>query len=47
MGSAQHRIHVLDRHYRDLGIGVTVGMPTRAAGSGATYSAVFGGRTRG
>ena len=45
MGSPQHRIHILDRRYRDLGIGVTVGVPTQAAGSGATYSAVFGGRT--
>jgi uncharacterized protein YkwD len=47
MGSPQHRIHILDRRYRDLGIGVTVGLPTGAAGSGATYSAVFAGRTIG
>ena len=46
MRSPQHRIHILDRHYRDLGLGVTVGLPTGAADRGATYSAVFGGRTR-
>jgi len=47
MGSPQHRIQILDGRYLDLGIGVTVGLPTREAGSGATYSAVFGGRTLG
>lgn len=47
MSSPQHRIHILDRRYRDLGIGVTVGMPTRRGGGGATYSAVFGARTLG
>lgn len=44
MGSPQHRIHILQRRYRDIGIGVTFGSPLPEGGPGATYSAVFGGR---
>ena len=47
MGSPEHRIHVLDARYRDIGIGVSNGSPRGDGGPGATYTAVFGGRGRG
>jgi uncharacterized protein YkwD len=46
MASPGHRQQVLQRHYRDIGIGVTSGTPSPRGGPGGTYSAVFGARVR-
>jgi uncharacterized protein YkwD len=44
MASSEHRRHVLDPRYRDVGIGIANGSPRDGGGPGATYAAVFGGR---
>jgi uncharacterized protein YkwD len=44
MRSTDDRAKVLDRNFRDIGIGVSRGVPTRAGGRGATYAVVFGRR---
>lgn len=43
MHSAGHRANILQRSYRELGIGVKLGVPT-AGGAGATYTVDFGAR---
>jgi uncharacterized protein YkwD len=41
MNSPGHRANVLKRSYREIGVGVVTGTPSRG-GSGATYTADFG-----
>jgi uncharacterized protein YkwD len=43
MHSAGHRANILQRSYREVGIGVELGVPS-AGGSGATYTVDFGAR---
>lgn len=45
MASPFHRTQVLAAHFRDVGIGVARGAPMPVDTPGATYSAVFGGRS--
>jgi uncharacterized protein YkwD len=42
MRSAPHRDVLLDRRYRDVGVGVALGNPVGAGGVSATYSAELG-----
>jgi uncharacterized protein YkwD len=42
MNSEGHRKNMLNPEYREIGIGVVVGNPARADGSGATYANAFG-----
>lgn len=45
MKSRGHRVNVLSRRYRHIGVGVTAGSPTSLGGrSAATYTANFGSR---
>lgn len=45
MGSAGHRSILLDRRYRELGVGLVLGSPARTAGRAAsTLTLVFGRR---
>jgi len=47
MQSPGHRRNILDRRYRDIGIGIAVGAPEEVDGaSAATYSTVFGHRSK-
>jgi uncharacterized protein YkwD len=43
MASPGHRANILRRSYREVGIGITTGVPTDGA-SGGTYTADFGAR---
>jgi Cysteine-rich secretory protein family len=45
MGSSSHRAILLDRTYRDVGIGVTLGLPVDLSGAGATAVLDFGARS--
>ncbi|MCW3045844.1 MAG: hypothetical protein JWO74_128 [Solirubrobacterales bacterium] len=48
MASPPHRANILDRHFREIGIGVVAGAPAKL-GPGeqaATYATEFGGRVR-
>ena len=42
MNSEGHRHNILNPEYREVGIGVVVGNPSQADGSGATYANAFG-----
>jgi uncharacterized protein YkwD len=46
MHSPEHRANILNRRYREIGIGIAGGAPVRAfaAAPGATYATDFGGR---
>jgi uncharacterized protein YkwD len=44
MRSAGHRDNVLNRRFRDVGVGVAPGAPAKAAGPAATYTSDFGYR---
>jgi uncharacterized protein YkwD len=48
MHSPGHRANILNRRFREIGIGVASGAPVRdgAAKSGATYATEFGLRRR-
>jgi uncharacterized protein YkwD len=46
MHSPGHRHNILTRAFRDIGVGVAIGVPVLAGGSGATYVNEFGQRTR-
>jgi uncharacterized protein YkwD len=43
MASPEHRANILKRAYREVGIGIVVGVPSDR-GAGATYTADFGVR---
>jgi uncharacterized protein YkwD len=45
MHSPEHRRNILDRHFRDAGLGIAVGLPVPGS-SGATYVNEFGHRSR-
>jgi uncharacterized protein YkwD len=45
MHSSGHRANILNRRFRDIGIGIAMGTPVGANG-GATYTTDFGTRTR-
>ena len=42
MNSAGHRDNLLNPAYRQIGVGVALGNPARADGTGATYATAFG-----
>jgi uncharacterized protein YkwD len=42
MSSPEHRANILQRGYRELGVGVAIGTPKPGLGSGATYTVDFG-----
>ena len=42
MNSPGHRDNILNPEYREIGIGVVTGNPSRADGAGATYATTFG-----
>ena len=45
MHSPGHRANILSRHFREMGVGVAVGIPGGAGGmGGATYAVDFGAR---
>jgi uncharacterized protein YkwD len=45
MRSGEHRSILLDRRYRELGVGLVLGTPARArAGAASTLTLVFGSR---
>jgi len=46
MRSSGHRANILQRSFREIGIGIETGLPVRlsAAQSGATYTTDFGFR---
>lgn len=44
MRSAAHKAIVLDRRFRDIGVGLTLGAPVDGMGQGATLSLSFGRR---
>jgi uncharacterized protein YkwD len=44
MKSPDHRANILRRSYREVGIGIVVGVPT-SGGTGATFTADFGARS--
>jgi uncharacterized protein YkwD len=48
MHSPGHRANILDRGFREIGIGVALGVPVRlsAGAAGATYATEFGRRSR-
>jgi uncharacterized protein YkwD len=42
MHSAGHRANILDRDFKEIGVGIVPGSPSGAAGDGATYVTDFG-----
>lgn len=44
MNSAGHRANILNGAYRDIGVGIALGVPVVGGGSGATYVNEFGHR---
>jgi len=45
MGSKYHRANILDRRYREIGLGVAIGSPTEGSGDdAASYTTVFGAK---
>jgi uncharacterized protein YkwD len=42
--SPGHRANILDRRFREIGVGIASGAPVRATGPGATYTTDFGVR---
>jgi uncharacterized protein YkwD len=44
MNSPPHRENILDTSFREIGLGVAVGVPQQDAGDGATYTTDFGVR---
>ncbi|MDP9401440.1 MAG: CAP domain-containing protein, partial [Actinomycetota bacterium] len=42
MRSPGHRRNVLDRRFREVGLGIAAGVAGTAAGAGATYASQFG-----
>ena len=46
MASPGHRANILDRRYREIGLGLSPGNPARGDGAGATYATTFGQAAR-
>jgi uncharacterized protein YkwD len=46
MNSTPHRHNILYSDFREIGIGVAVGVPDPSLGAGATYSTEFGAKSR-
>jgi uncharacterized protein YkwD len=44
MHSPAHRANILDRHFREIGIGIVVGAPVGGVANAATYASEFGAR---
>lgn len=44
MNSAGHRVNILNRGFREIGVGIAPGTPNRAYGDGGTYVTDFGAR---
>jgi uncharacterized protein YkwD len=44
MNSPPHRENILDTTFREIGMGIAVGVPQQGAGDGATYTTDFGVR---
>ena len=44
MSSAGHRANILRAKFREIGIGIEIGVPVRGSRSGATYTEDFGFR---
>lgn len=44
MNSPAHRANILNREYREIGIGVVVGAPVGGVSNAATYASEFGAR---
>jgi uncharacterized protein YkwD len=42
MNSPEHRANILQRGYRELGVGVALGTPRPGLSGGATYTVDFG-----
>jgi uncharacterized protein YkwD len=42
MNSSGHRANILNGRFRDIGVGIALGAPTRGASGGATYTTDFG-----
>jgi uncharacterized protein YkwD len=45
MNSPGHRANIINGAFRDIGVGVTLGVPVAGGGSGATYVNEFGTRS--
>ena len=45
MRSPGHRANILNRGFRDIGVGIVYGVPGRGRSSGATYTTDFGARS--
>jgi uncharacterized protein YkwD len=45
MHSPGHRANILNGAFRDIGVGLTLGVPVAGGGSGATYVNEFGTRS--
>jgi uncharacterized protein YkwD len=46
MNSAPHRHNILYADFREIGVGVVLGVPDPSMGDGATYSTEFGAKSR-
>jgi uncharacterized protein YkwD len=46
MGSTPHRHNILYADFRQIGVGIVLGVPDASLGDGATYSTEFGARGR-
>jgi uncharacterized protein YkwD len=44
MNSQHHRENILDPHFKEIGVGVVMGVPVAGSASGATYTTDFGAR---
>lgn len=45
MNSAGHKRNILDRNFKQIGIGIAIGAPTAVEGDAATYTTEFGRRS--
>jgi uncharacterized protein YkwD len=44
MNSPGHRANILNRRFREIGVGIAKGAPAAGVGNGATYATSFGAR---
>jgi uncharacterized protein YkwD len=45
MNSPGHRANILNRRFREIGVGISPGAPVSGVGNGATYATSFGARS--